>query len=135
MSKALSPTQIGIKTIEAVERRVIRRVTKTVERAADDHFWLDDDGVPIDHPDNPFLAEKVDKRRLNAAQAMLKSKRDSRVGLEIGVRLLEAERKAQALHAGNAPAALNVAVMLVPTGVAPPQYEVIDVTPGRKVSE
>lgn len=128
MTKALSPTtQAAIKAIAKVERKVIRKAMRVVEQGALDARTIDDDGLPVEvlKPGDKPLSGK----RLRVALDMRKPKRESPVYIDVLTRRLESAEKADAMSNQGSPVQLNVGTVNI---VQAPQYDVIDVTPGRK---
>lgn len=114
--KALTkPDQAGIKAGLAVERRVIRRAMRVVERGALNATLINDDG--LDDQGSEVLLNERDKR---VARDLRKSKRLAPVYLEVLLRRLESAEKIDAMRDQGPKVALNVGKLLVVQAVAYP---------------
>ncbi len=128
MSKERKLTKLdkeGIKAMERLERRVVRKARAIVEQGSVDATALTDEGTPVEEG----LTKGWSARRRNVANDMRKSKRNAPVYIDVATRIVETADKMEAAKSQAAPIQLNIGAINVVTA---PQYEVIDVTATSK---
>lgn len=126
MSKALSVQEQSTRAVQRAERKVIKRTQNLIERGVLDASRIDDDGMPVRPQDQEVVS---DARRHRIAMDMRQSKRNAPLYIDVGLRRLENAEKLDAAEKVGAMVQLNVGTVNI---VQAPQYDVIDVTPGRK---
>lgn len=107
--------QAGVKAGLAMERRVIRKAMKVVERGALNATMINDDG--LDDQGSEVILNERDKR---IARDLRKSKRHAPVYLEVLLRRLEAAEKLDAMKDQGPKLSLNVGKMVVVQAVPYP---------------
>lgn len=100
--------QAGIKAGRAVERKVIRRAMRVVERGALNATLINDDG--LDDQGSEVILNERDKR---IARDLRKSKRHAPVYLEVLLRRLESAEKIDAMRDQGPKQALNIGKVVV----------------------
>lgn len=107
--------QAGIRAGRAIERKVIRRAMKVVERGALNATLINDDG--LDDQGSEVILNEREKR---IARDLRKSKRHAPVYLEVLLRRLEAAEKIDAMRDQGPKLALNVGKIVVVQSAAYP---------------
>lgn len=119
LTKAESDALVVTRKRDALVRRARRLLTYASVGAAE----LDDDG-PVPEEWKTDRQWRVKER---VARDARKSKRNAPAYLDMLQRIVENAERLEAAAKGGQPIELNVAIAVVQS--APPQYEVIDVTP------
>lgn len=112
----------GIKAGLAMERRVIKRAMRVVEKGALNATLINDDG--LDDQGSEVILNEREKR---IARDLRKSKRHAPVYLEVLLRRLEAAEKIDAARDQGPKVALNVGSVVVVQSPAYPVHQL-----GRK---
>lgn len=120
MSKALTTTEAAIKAVQRAENKALRRARKVIERGLIDATGLNEDGAPVDED-----AAQMRGRRLQVAKDLRQPVRNMPSYLKLAAERLNMQDKIAAAEKQQTPVNLNIGTVV---HVAPPQYEVIDVT-------
>lgn len=113
--------QLGMREAKAVERRVIRRARKIIERGIEDATMVTDEGV-----DDSGSEVLLDERRKRIAMDLRKSKRNAPIYLDIAARMIESHDKIEAARNHGPRTQLNNYTVI---NFTPPTYETISLDP------
>jgi hypothetical protein len=120
MSKALTVTEAAVKAVEKAQSKALRKARRVIERGLVDATGLNEDGQPVDDD-----AAQMRGRRLQVARDLRQPVRNMPSYLKLAADRLNMQDKIAAAEKVQAPVSLNIGTVV---HVAPPQYEVIDVT-------
>lgn len=113
----------GVAAVKFVERKVIRRALRVVEKGALDATLINDNGLD-DQGSEVILTERAKR----VAMDMRKSKRHAPVYIEVLLRRIEGAEKADALRDQGPRPPLNVGVFVQ---VQAPEYPTLALDPRR----